>query len=476
MKNELHACVGIDLSRRAAHKAVIITSGGIMRRTRYRSFSFAHTCEGLRALEVHILKATGETSLEHVGVNMEATTGVWQTVAQYFYQRGAQVFCTRTDVVSAARKTHSKFAKSDRIDARTLAGVPWNFPERLNPYVPREERINRLRALSNQQHRLAGEITRWKNRILAQLEPIWQPLLARLAEAQRFSPLARRFFGRFARPSDLMTHGRVRFSRWFERHAHGNTDEGLEEIFWNGAEEAAALEQEVGDVYLDRNTYGVIYEMDEHVLVEFEKESEALKKRIAEVKKDVPECAVVQELPGVGAVISATLVSHLMPVCRFSSTKKCGAYTGYTSRKQQSGTRDIQGLKITKTGNRFLKRDLALAADTAMHRDPIMATFAIRLLEGGKHYNKVRVAVGRKLAVRAYSLLKRVENNEADVKYEFRDNDGNCLTKSEAKTQAATLWEDYKIRHPKKKSADPRPHRGSPKAPNPGNQRTSQST
>ena len=71
-----------------------------------------------------------------------------------------------------------------------------------------------------------------------------------------------------------------------------------------------------------------------------------------------------------GKVIAPALASILMPVDRFANTNKCGAYTGFTSRWKGSSGREIEGLKITKSGNRRLKRDLALAADTAMKIDP----------------------------------------------------------------------------------------------------------
>jgi len=114
---------------------------------------------------------------------------------------------------------------------------------------------------------------------------------------------------------------------------------------------------------------------------------------------------------------------------------------------------DIEGLKITKTGNRRLKRDLALAADVAMHQDPQLAAFALRLLRAGKHYNKVRVAVGRKLAVRAYSLLKRYAAGQTDVSYRWRSPDGRPLAKRQAQELARSLWEAYEAQQKNKGSS-----------------------
>ena len=190
----------------------------------------------------------------------------------------------------------------------------------------------------------------------------------------------------------------------------------------------------------------------------FEKEIHETDALIRQAREDVPECDVVQSLPGVGKVVSVTVTAMLSPVTRFANTKKCGAYTGYTSRKKSSAGRDIEGLQITKTGNRRLKRDLALAGGVALHEDPQLAAFAIRLLRAGKHYNKVRVAVGRKLAVRAYSLLKRYESGQTPVTYVWRDLQGRRITKSLAKELARRLWDAQEARQ-KRKGSSPTPAR-----------------
>ena len=79
-----------------------------------------------------------------------------------------------------------------------------------------------------------------------------------------------------------------------------------------------------------------------------------------------------------------------------------------------------------------------------MLNDPELAAFAIRLLGAGKHYNNVRVAAGRKIAVRAYSPLKRSAAGQADVAYIWRDLQGRTIAKQQAKSIANRLWAVYK--------------------------------
>lgn len=440
-------CVGIDLARRAKHKAVVVRGGnGACAATRKTPFAFSHDREGFFALHDHILKQTGASSLDGIAVNMEPTSGVWEPLAGFLRTQGADVFFTRTDVVSALRKAYSRHAKTDRIDARTLAGIPWSFPEKLVATVPIEVRIRKLRELSAQRQRIVEDTTRWKNRLVAKLEAVWNPLLIHLDDAERFCQLARAFFKRFADPRKAVRLGRQAFRKWCKKNAHGNTNPDLFETFWNGAVKTAAFVDmlEKDDAFgIDWTTLRESIAQDLRLIGALENETAKLDKRIKQARDDVPETDVVAQLPGVGDVIAVTLTSILMPVARFANTKKCGAYTGFTSRRKSTADRDIEGLKITKTGNRRLKRDLALAADVAMKQDAELAAFALRLLRAGKHYNKVRVAVGHKLAVRAYSLLKRYAAGQTDIAYIWRDCNGKTITKQQAKTRARALWASY---------------------------------
>ncbi len=437
-------CVGIDLARRAKHKALV--GGADDCAGTNRALSFSHDLEGLTALSAYLRARTGRSTLEGLAVNMEPTSGAFEPMAAFLRGEGAQVFYTRTDVVSQLRKVHSRFAKTDRIDARALAGVAFSFPERLIPAVEIEPRIRRMRQLSAQRHTMVEDSTRWKNRLIAKIEPHWRPLLAQLDGAERFCQLARAFFGRFADPRKAAALGREAFVQWCAGRAHGGTNRALFETFWRGSLASARLcdELERRGHHVDWETLKALARQDLRMIKACAKEVETLDKRIRHARRDMPECDLVQQLPGVGPVVSVTLTSLLMPIERFANAKKCGAYTGFTSRRKSSGDREVEGLKITKTGNRRLKRDLALAADTAMKNDAELATFAIGLLRAGKHYNKVRVAVGRKLAVRAYSLLKRHASGECGVGYIWRDADGAQITKKQAKLLATEFWSAHK--------------------------------
>lgn len=450
--------VGIDLARRAAHQAVWLSAEGPARGVADRAWSVTHDLPGLERLCGRIRQATGRDSLEGVLVNMEPTSGAWPVVAAYLAVRGAEVCLTRTDLTSQWRKVHSRYRKTDRIDARTLAKAPLSFPERVWPVRPVPSAVRVLRELSAQRQRLVEETVRWKNRFVAVVEPVWAGLLAALLESQRFSAVGRAFFRRFGNPCEVARYGRARFDAWYAKQAHGLTELELAEVFWKAAESAAALwhvlEQHQALPW-SPDALQLLIEQDLRLIEFYEQELGGIEARIATARHDVPQCDLLEQMPGVGKVVSVTLASLLLPADRFANTRQCGAYTGFTGRKKSSAGRETEGLRITKTGNRRLKRDLALAADTAMYHDPQSADFAIRLLKNGKHYNEVRVAVGRKIALRARALLQRLARTP-DAAYEWRDLQGRCIAPQQAKALARELWERYRAEQGKGPSAPAR--------------------
>jgi hypothetical protein len=220
----------------------------------------------------------------------------------------------------------------------------------------------------------------------------------------------------------------------------------LADVLWNAAESAAALWRTLEQrqaLPWSPTTLAVLIDQDLRLIEFYEQQLRDIEVRIAEARPNVPECDLLEQMPGVGKVISVTLASLLLPADRFANARQCGAYTGFTSCKKSSAGREVEGLRITKTGNRRLKRDLALAADTAMYHDPQIADFAIRLLKKGKHYNEVRVAVGRKIALRARALLQRAAR-APEAAFEWRDLQGRPITPQQAKAIAHELWERYR--------------------------------
>ena len=72
-------CVGIDLARRAKHKALVVGADDCAGTN--RALSFSHDLEGLTALSAYLRARTGRSTLEGLAVNMEPTSGAFEPVS-----------------------------------------------------------------------------------------------------------------------------------------------------------------------------------------------------------------------------------------------------------------------------------------------------------------------------------------------------------------------------------------------------------
>ena len=108
--------------------------------------------------------------------------------------------------------------------------------------------------------------------------------------------------------------------------------------------------------------------------------------------------------PGVGLLTALCLVHSLEPVSRFSRTRKVVAYAGLDPVERSSAERQ-RFLGISKAGSRVLRFLLVEAAHAAIRKDADLRRFYQRLAE--RHGRpKAKVAVGRKLLIRAYIMLR----------------------------------------------------------------------
>lgn len=126
------------------------------------------------------------------------------------------------------------------------------------------------------------------------------------------------------------------------------------------------------------------------------------------IRTEYPECELLLQVPGVGAVTALTYRLVIDDPKRFKRSRMVGAYVGLVPGQDQSGESSPE-LPITKTGDALLRRLLIQAAqyilgpfgkdcDLRRHGDKLES-------RGGKRAKRMAVvAVARKLAVLLHRL------------------------------------------------------------------------
>jgi transposase len=119
---------------------------------------------------------------------------------------------------------------------------------------------------------------------------------------------------------------------------------------------------------------------------------------------------LLMSVPGVGFILSYTILAEIGDVGRFASAKKLCSYTGLCPRVYQSGGSDHRG-SLSKNGPRYLRWALIEAATHAA-RDPLYRERYQRTAErlGRQRGKKVaRVELARALSEAIWHMLKRNE-------------------------------------------------------------------
>lgn len=145
------------------------------------------------------------------------------------------------------------------------------------------------------------------------------------------------------------------------------------------------------------------------------KRIDAYEKTLVQIAKEhYPEVKHLQQVHGVGPLISIAFVLTVDDPKRFASSRHVGSWLGLCPRSQASGDRRPQ-LRISKAGDGRLRRLLMQGAHHVLGpfgRDCDLRRYGLRLAARGGTAAKRRavVAVARKLAV----LLHRLWTTGAD--------------------------------------------------------------
>jgi transposase len=126
------------------------------------------------------------------------------------------------------------------------------------------------------------------------------------------------------------------------------------------------------------------------------------------VQTKYPEAVRLQQVAGVGPIISLTFILTIEHRERFRSSRHVGSYLGLRPKQQDSGKKQPQ-LAITKSGDRYMRSLLVQGAQYVLGRqspETDLKRWGLELCaRGGKNAKKrAVVAVARKLAVLLHRL------------------------------------------------------------------------
>ncbi len=252
----------------------------------------------------------------------------------------------------AVRAIATAKAKTDRLDARTLAKL---LAAGFLPAVwIGDERTRLLRRLVSRHAHLVRQRTRAKNEVHAVLQ-----------RTLKGRPPVSDLFGKRGRA-------------------------------WLGAQDLPVDERETVEASLRH--------------IEFlDGELRLVDRTVAEQVLCWPEVRRIMTIPGMGATAAAGVMAAIGDVRRFPTSRHLVGYLGLDARVRQSGSGPARHGRISKQGSAEARHLLVEAAWAAMRTPGPLRAFAERI-RARRGANIATVAVARKLAVLCWHVLSREED------------------------------------------------------------------
>jgi transposase len=415
--------VGIDLGITTAHTVRVLDGEGttVARRKAWPAR------ESLAEVERAALAGCPEgTRLEVV---IEPTGPAWLPIAVFFTARGHQVFRVSSQKAADLRRFLSRHAKSNGIDADTLARLPLVSPAGLQPLaLPGAERAaldRRVRA-TDRLTRQAAEHKRRIKDLARQLLPL-SPLTGDLGTAD----LA--VLEHHADPRALAQAGQARLTALITKasHNHQGTDRARQ---WLDAARAS-LELYDGHPAVDMAGLAAEVATEIRLLRAAQAELAAHAAQREACYRAVDPAGLARSLPGLADVGGPALTACMGDPARFRRASQFRSYTGLAPRASETGETDRKGQPMSKAGSSLLRTTLVRAADNARRQDPqLAAIYYQQMTQRGKDHLGALCVTAATLAERAWTVMRR------GTPYAICDTDGQPVTTTQAKAIIAERW------------------------------------
>jgi transposase len=415
--------VGIDLGIATAHTVRVLDGEGTLVAKR----KAWPTVDSLIAVETAALAGCpADTRLEVV---IEPTGPAWLPVAVFFSARGHRVFRVSSQKAADLRRFLSRHAKSNGIDADTLARLPLVSWAGLRPLVlPGAEQAaldRRVRATDRLTRQAADHKRRIKD-LARQLLPL-SPLAGDLGAAD----LA--VLHRYADPRALARAGQARLTTVITKASHGHQGAERAHQWLNAAQ--ASLGLYAGHPAVDFTGLAAAIATEIRLLRATCTELAAHAAQRETCYQAVDPAALARSLPGLAEVGGPALVACMGDPGRFRHGKQFRSYTGLAPKASETGETDRKGQPMSKAGSSLLRTTMVRAADTARKQDPQLARiYYLQMTERGKDHLGALCVVAACLAERAWTVMRR------GTPYVIRDTDGRPVTTQQANAIIAERW------------------------------------
>lgn len=350
--------VGIDIAKKSHQAAIMKPDGTLVG----RSFRFTNTKQGFEFLMDKL--AAVDSSLENFEFGMEATGHYWLNLYTWLADNHATVHVINPLQSDALRNLYIRKTKTDSVDAKIIAQVI-----RIGQYSETklaDDRMLMMRDLCRQRFFLVDMVANLKRKIIVMMDRIFP-------EYQGF------FSDTFGKSSTAIL-------------KHCTTPE---EITLFGEDNLARLSSKTLSLLVKQM-------MDQMELLQ--NQIGILEKHISSHFKSFG--TKITQIPGIGPVLGASILSEIGDISRFANPKKLCAYAGIDPSVKQSGQFLGNENHMSKRGSGYLRRCLWMASFVSVnHCREITIVYKSQVSKGKTHFQSMGFVCHKLLNI-IYTVLK----------------------------------------------------------------------
>lgn len=379
--------VGVDVGKNRHHVAI----RDVERDTYCKTISITNDCEGFAELISSLEKLSADKSAFLVGIEA-CPYGL--NLSYFLMAVGFNMVEVNPFRAGQFRKAQGRKAKTDRIDARSVAAIlslgnhkPLSIPD---PILDNLKELTRFRTSLVDER--AAMIIHLRE-ALSVLFPEFDKVFRQLDSAGSLAVLAT-----FPGPEHLIAAGEETVAKTLSLASPHRMGSGMARRIIEAAQ----------------NTVGVLQKQPALGI-----KVSILAKRITSLRSTIREleCQItalfnslpyrLQGFPLGRAPTLATLISEIGDVRRFPTLKKFLSHLGWCPQTFQTGNYRLQHPKMSHAGNKHVRRLVWMLSVLAIRMVPRYREYFERRVREGKGKMHVLVAVGRKLLSVLYAMLKR---------------------------------------------------------------------
>lgn len=335
-------CVGVDVSKGKSTVAAIDENGEIF----MKASEYEHTEIGMTELiqKLRTLKEEPRIVVENTGYYH------WPLVNSLM-DAGFFVCVVNSIIVSKFAKVQMRPGKTDRLDAIMLCRFGLAHWTKLVQCQPDEERRTLLRLYSREYSYAVHLVVEQKvhfTSLLDKVMPGIKTLLEDKGGRSKLSDFALEFW-HFENISKQEPDSFIkRYCKWAkEKGYHANESK---------AAQIHALSQNGIPALPCTDAVKQLVQEAARVLKRLEESVNSILAQMNALASTFPEFEVVSEMKGVGKHTASRLIAEIGDVRRFHSAKALTAYAGLDAPPYQSGEFESHNRKISKRGNKYLRK------------------------------------------------------------------------------------------------------------------------